>query len=70
MGDDNGWCDSGAPCTAQNRGGGPSLSMVVDSGVVWATRSLDLEVVAAFLRLVEIWNVPFINRAGSMRLGR
>ena len=39
-------------------------------GVVRVTRSMDLEVATAFLRLVAVWDVSSINRAGSMRLGR
>jgi hypothetical protein len=44
--------------------------MAVDFEVVWATRSLDLDVVTAFLMLVTVWDVPSINRSGSMHLGR
>ena len=54
----------GASCSARNRGGGPLSSTVVVAGVVWATRRLDLEVVAA------VWDVPSINILGSMRIGR
>ena len=57
----------GAPYSARNRGGGPTSSTMADSGVMWVTRSQDLEVVMAFLRLVAVWDVSFINRSGSMR---
>ena len=60
----------GAPCSALERGGGLSSSTVVDSGVVWATRRLDLEVVTAFLRLAAVWDVPSINRSGDRKSTR
>ena len=39
----------GAPRSTRNRGGGPSSSTVAASGVVRATRRLDLEMVTAFV---------------------